>query len=59
MGHEGDTASGQLISDLLDGLFGDQSILELCGKIVENIGQVDILNGVEDVEQRDVNIVAA
>lgn len=59
MGHEGDTAGGQLIADLLDGLFGDQSILELRGKVIENIGQVDILNGVEDVKEGDVNVVAA
>lgn len=59
VGHQGHTAGGDLVADLLDGLLRDQGVLELSGEIGEHLRQVNILDGVVDVEQGNVDIVAA
>lgn len=58
VGHQSDAAGRDLIAQLPDGLVGDQSVLELGRQTAEHIIQVDILDGIENVEQRNVHVIS-
>lgn len=58
VGHQGDAAGRDLIAELPDWLVGDQSVLELGRQTAEHIIQVDILDGIEYVEQRNVQVIS-
>lgn len=58
VGHQCDAAGRDLIAQLPDGLVGDQSVLEFGGQTPEHIIQVDILDGIKNVEQRNVHVIS-